>query len=154
MTRPWNHHLAPLGLFLLWWLVVCLPDTMALSSSSSLGNPVVLVKIGGSSITQKNQLETLHETNLKWFAETLASLVASRFRTTTNEETTPVTNDNAPAFIIIHGAGSFGHHHAKEFGLSGKQVPASNTSASIMDEPTRRRTLFPCMTFCVLQRKS
>ena len=30
------------------------------------------------------------------------------------------------SFVIVHGAGSFGHHTAKEFGLSGQSVPPSN----------------------------
>ena len=28
-----------------------------------------------------------------------------------------------PAFIVVHGAGSFGHHTAKQYGLRGKTSP-------------------------------
>ena len=41
---------------------------------------VAVVKIGGSSITDKARLETLNATALRWFATTLAAHISDRFR--------------------------------------------------------------------------
>jgi isopentenyl phosphate kinase len=112
---------------------------------------IILVKIGGSSITEKGQMETLNEQGLQWFAQTLGKTVGRRFLapTTTITTTTKTTaegntkdidetittatgrrttksdsNGTAKqrrdiAYIVIHGAGSFGHFQAKEYGLKG-----------------------------------
>jgi uridylate kinase len=61
----------------------------------------VLVKIGGSSITDKATREALNESALDWFARSLTSSSHGMNLT----------------FVIVHGAGSFGHHTAKEYGL-------------------------------------
>ena len=69
---------------------------------------IVIVKIGGSSITEKAQLETLNESALDWFSKSIKSAMMSS------------VNDR---FIIVHGAGSFGHYHAKKYGFKGVSVP-------------------------------
>lgn len=114
---------------------------------------VTVLKIGGSSITNKRQRETLNQTNIQWFAQTLAAVISDDYKaesfrhcnsTTTTADTSAgadgsssssgsIPNDTCGgggngdnveetkrAFIVIHGAGSFGHHHAKEYGLTGK----------------------------------
>jgi len=60
----------------------------------------VIVKLGGSAITKKSQRETLAREALSACAAQLAQV-------------------NDAKLIVIHGAGSFGHFQAKEYGLSG-----------------------------------
>jgi isopentenyl phosphate kinase len=100
---------------------------------ASSGFPeVTIVKVGGSSITDKARFETLNETALAWFAKTLASRVSDRFKAPTaaassssSSSSSSCPSNSAPpsprrqAYVVVHGAGSFGHHTAKEFGLQG-----------------------------------
>ncbi len=58
----------------------------------------VVLKLGGSVITDKSNPETLDETNLERAANAVA---------TTDE-----------SLVLVHGGGSFGHHHASEHGIS------------------------------------
>ena len=65
----------------------------------------ILVKLGGSAITEKAKFETLNEAYLN---DTASSIAASGRHT-----------------CVIHGAGSFGHFQAREHGVSkGTQHPA------------------------------
>ncbi|CAF1477600.1 unnamed protein product, partial [Didymodactylos carnosus] len=53
-----------------------------------------IIKIGGAAISDKTQFETLLPDNLKQICQLL--------------------KQNYKNLILIHGAGSFGHHQAKE----------------------------------------
>lgn len=139
---------------------------------------LILVKVGGSSITGKNQriesnmyalrftnvlldgqltdlqlthhefsnmktqytdkasFETLNVDALQWFAKAIASSIHERFKTLSS--TSDKENGNA-SFIVIHGAGSFGHHIAKEYGLKGQEA-ISNNSLSDASVIKRRMT--------------
>jgi isopentenyl phosphate kinase len=79
-------------------------------------NNVMLIKIGGSSITVKDQKETFNETIVQWFTETIADVVSPFYRM---GDTLDCALHEKPAVILVHGAGSFGHHTAKEFHLKG-----------------------------------
>lgn len=83
---------------------------------------IVIVKLGGSSITVKSEFETLNEKALQWVSQSIKSAM---------------DKDANKRFIIVHGAGSFGHHTAKLFGLSGKSCPHisvnMNTSSTYDD---------------------
>lgn len=57
-----------------------------------------IIKIGGASITDKNQFECVNLENIDF--------IVNLFR------------NNYENLILIHGAGSFGHHQAKEFRLN------------------------------------
>ncbi|XP_041468498.1 isopentenyl phosphate kinase-like [Lytechinus variegatus] len=57
-----------------------------------------IVKVGGSAITEKLELETINFDNLVKTAELLSKLKGK--------------------FILVHGAGSFGHFQASEYGVS------------------------------------
>ena len=82
---------------------------------------VVLVKIGGSSITHKAVQETLNETAVEWLAQTLS------------------TETCGTSVILVHGAGSFGHHHAKEYGLRGQtEPPPPDSKQQPLDERTQQ----------------
>jgi isopentenyl phosphate kinase len=102
---------------------------------------VAAVKIGGSSISDKGRLlETLNATALHWFATTLAAHISDRFRAPTSSSCPTATNlsmsdssATAPssselAFVVVHGAGSFGHHTAKQFGLQGYKTTGTSGS--------------------------
>ena len=99
---------------------------------------IVIIKIGGSSITNKANEETLNENAIDWFAKLIASCVHTSFlnhaiTTKLDEE------DNQSSiieeerkkfkFIVVHGAGSFGHHSAKRYGLQcGKAALLNDTN--------------------------
>jgi isopentenyl phosphate kinase len=116
---------------------------------------VVLIKVGGSSITNKAVKETLNTDAIDWFARILSSEVSTSFQSlsspqhTINESNTP-DNDKTcrstnTAFIVIHGAGSFGHQSAKEYGLKGQmfapQPVANHTGSEEQEELHRRRIM-------------
>ncbi|KAL5006462.1 hypothetical protein ScPMuIL_015268 [Solemya velum] len=61
----------------------------------------VIIKLGGSSITEKEQLETLKLESLRQAAALVHTCVRQGL-----------------VCVIVHGAGSFGHHHAKKFGIN------------------------------------
>jgi len=74
---------------------------------------IVILKLGGSSITDKARFETLNNTMLQWMANTVAQ---ERIK------------QQSTKFIIVHGAGSFGHYTAKQYGLKGHNSSAEVTS--------------------------
>lgn len=132
---------------------------------------VVVVKIGGSSITNKAVKESVDQESLDWFARIVSETICKRFKasdetdeegcissTTYNrtnkrlkqqQEQEQVMLENKKershsetAFIIIHGAGSFGHQSAKAYGLSGQtQEPDNLKSMSITQNKRRKRGL-------------
>lgn len=93
-------------------------------------------------------METLNEKALLWFGETVSRCLDDRFLSDDSTGTRTITptssEDGNPdmkrlkqnkktSFIIIHGAGSFGHHTAKEYGLRGRSSPPPSTSESMKD---------------------
>mmetsp|Transcript_23466 Transcript_23466/g.49288 ORF Transcript_23466/g.49288 Transcript_23466/m.49288 type:complete len:343 (+) Transcript_23466:258-1286(+) len=92
---------------------------------------ILLVKIGGSSITQKAELETLNTEALEWFSETIRSTINDNFLSIGrgddgSKDADYFVDSEKPAIIVVHGAGSFGHHTAKEHGLGGKDAPPAD----------------------------
>lgn len=92
--------------------------------NSSGPSPVVLVKLGGSVITRKREIEKLR---LKVLAR-LAGEIAS------------VTDRH---LIVLHGAGGFGHRSAARFGLSAAPETAAagrerSRGAAIVSAEVRR----------------
>lgn len=92
---------------------------------------IIIVKLGGSSITDKSKFETPNLDALKWVREALCQSIHPSFLSSSSSSSSfpsngdDVTTNNKPAFIIIHGAGSFGHYHAKQYGLKGELEPPS-----------------------------
>lgn len=80
---------------------------------------VILVKIGGSSITHKGQRESLNQDSLDWFARSIASSLSSSFLAVVSDtnNTGQCRDDDHKnlAFVIVHGAASFGHFSAKDY---------------------------------------
>ena len=80
---------------------------------------VTILKIGGSSITNKAKEETLDQEALEWFAKLIASSVDQSSLSSHHI----ATSESKPKFVVVHGAGSFGHHSAKRYGLRcGKSI--------------------------------
>lgn len=101
---------------------------MFTSREDSIGNNVVIVKLGGSSITHKGTLETLNREALTWVVQTIASTIDSDYTFHPGQTQTHSNHDTIRpnfSFILVHGAGSYGHLFAKEYGLQGKTQPPS-----------------------------
>ena len=62
-----------------------------------------VLKLGGSVITEKNRAETLDGPALEAAADAVADALAA---------------GDVTDLVVVHGGGSFGHHHAAEHGLS------------------------------------
>ncbi|MFB6228539.1 MAG: isopentenyl phosphate kinase [Halobacteriales archaeon] len=74
---------------------------------------VTVCKLGGSVITEKDRAETLDGPALDRAADAIADAVNATAGTDGAETT------DAPAdLVIVHGGGSFGHHHAGRHGVS------------------------------------
>jgi len=65
--------------------------------------PPVVLKLGGSLITDKNRPETLDDAALAAACDAVASALA---------------DGAVDRLVVVHGGGSFGHHHASEHGVS------------------------------------
>ena len=70
-------------------------------AAGTVKEEVIVVKLGGSCITDKSQFETLNKELLNSIARDLEKAQGHGHR-----------------FILVHGAGSFGHHTAREYELS------------------------------------
>ena len=69
---------------------------------------VVVLKLGGSLITEKDRPETIDENALAAACEAIASVL---------DDNTDASN-GLGRLVLVHGGGSFGHHHASEHGVS------------------------------------
>ncbi|QAU11422.1 acetylglutamate kinase [Halorubrum sp. BOL3-1] len=65
--------------------------------------PPVVLKLGGSLITEKTRPETLDDAALDAACDAVAEALAS---------------GAVDRLVVVHGGGSFGHHHASEHGVS------------------------------------
>ncbi len=72
--------------------------------------PLVVVKLGGSVITRKREVERARPKVLARLAREIAAVPGRRF-------------------VILHGAGSFGHPGAKKFGLARAPPPHEDPAA-------------------------
>ena len=69
----------------------------------------LVVKLGGAAITHKDSaVESLNEPALRSVAETIAVAI----------EELRDAEGKSPKVIVVHGAGSFGHQHAKAYGVA------------------------------------
>ena len=100
-----------------------------------------VVKLGGAAITWKDTLETLNETTLKKCARGIAKAVeleeerASRHAESSGRGGRGGEGDGAvtrrrKGFVVVHGAGSFGHFQARRYGVSKGCVSSPSASAS------------------------
>jgi isopentenyl phosphate kinase len=82
------------------------------STPNDRGSPVVL-KLGGSLITAKDRPETVDEEALAAAGEAIAAADVGGAPDRGDAKT-----NRAAGLVLVHGGGSFGHHHASEHGLS------------------------------------
>mmetsp|Transcript_10053 Transcript_10053/g.22199 ORF Transcript_10053/g.22199 Transcript_10053/m.22199 type:complete len:293 (+) Transcript_10053:163-1041(+) len=85
----------------------------------------VVVKIGGSACTKKAVFETLNEEALNASAKQLGELLK-----------------DGGKMAVIHGAGSFGHQQAREFGVSkgtGDEAPTYPLNARLLEGAAKTR---------------
>jgi isopentenyl phosphate kinase len=131
-----------IGTLLVLAQIACIRQVSAIQENEEEDMRVILVKIGGSSITYKAEKENLDQESLSWFVRSISNAVGERFRGP-DEGECESTPRHPIAFVVIHGAGSFGHFTAKEFGLKGQiQAPPSNsTLLSVEQNRYRKRGL-------------
>ncbi|XP_004297268.1 PREDICTED: uncharacterized protein LOC101295219 isoform X1 [Fragaria vesca subsp. vesca] len=110
--------------------------TLQQSGSVHLTKPIrCIVKLGGAAITCKNELETINEENLKTVSSQLrqsmiagsssGKVIGMDWSRKAGEPEIPSTVDDfedqpvaeSSAFIVVHGAGSFGHFQASKSGV-------------------------------------
>jgi len=95
-----------------------------MSGPPQIERPLVLVKLGGSVLTRKREVERLRPKILDRLARELASVTECRL-------------------ILLHGAGSFGHPGAQRFGLAHPPEPGTSPAhrargAAIVSVEVRR----------------
>ena len=73
-----------------------------------------ILKLGGSVITDKDEPETVDEAALAAAAEQIGEFVA-----------------DGGEIVVVHGGGSFGHHHAAEYGVS--RTEGSHDGAGLLE---------------------
>ncbi|KAL6570924.1 hypothetical protein OROGR_000474 [Orobanche gracilis] len=106
--------------------------TAATSAAVKLPKPLhCIVKLGGAAITCKNELETINEENLNIVSLQLRNAMISGpcrgmdwSRRPGSSEIPTVADDfddqlesDSKKFIVVHGAGSFGHFQASKSGV-------------------------------------
>lgn len=76
--------------------------------------PIVarIIKLGGAAITRKDELETLNEEALNAVSADIAASTSAGGPA--SEHMAPEAYDT----IVVHGAGSFGHFQASQYGVS------------------------------------
>lgn len=120
--------------------------------NSLIGNDVVIIKLGGSSITNKAKSEILDEESLKWVSQTLAQSIDDSYLSSeivldkkegeASDNKCEGGNTRKASFVVVHGAGSFGHQSAKAFGLRGQSEKPSCKSDDVnLSEQDRRRLM-------------
>ncbi|GAA0552538.1 isopentenyl phosphate kinase [Halorubrum ejinorense] len=73
------------------------------SAENADDGPPVVLKLGGSLITEKDRPETVDDAALDDACDAVADALAS---------------GAVDRLVVVHGGGSFGHHHASERGVS------------------------------------
>ncbi|KAL4420026.1 hypothetical protein ABPG77_001276 [Micractinium sp. CCAP 211/92] len=83
---------------------------------------LTVVKLGGAAITHKHAFESLNQEVLQACARLLAALHRELSCSTARDEA------SAPArLVVVHGAGSFGHHTASQTGVAHGGIATSPT---------------------------
>ena len=75
------------------------------AEGTSADRDITILKLGGSVVTDKDERETVDIDNLAPVARAIGA-------------TTAVTAEGGTGLVVVHGGGSFGHHHAAKHGVS------------------------------------
>ena len=84
--------------------------------NSDAAAPPVVLKLGGSLITEKDRPETLDGPALDAACDVISGAL---------------TDGAVDRLVIVHGGGSFGHHHASEHGVS--TTAGTHDAGAVMD---------------------
>ena len=95
-------------------------------SASGRDDAPIVLKLGGSLITAKDRPETVDEEALAAAGDAIAEAVGADAASTEEANV-----DSAPGLVLVHGGGSFGHHHASEHGVS--TTEGSHDVAAVTD---------------------
>lgn len=76
----------------------------------------LVLKLGGSVITDKTEPETVDDDSLDRATDAIGAHLGTDSASTTVEGVPAI--DGGAELVLIHGAGSFGHYHADEHGVS------------------------------------
>ncbi|XP_071805268.1 uncharacterized protein [Asterias amurensis] len=76
-----------------------------------------IVKLGGSAVTVKDRVETEKLDEIRKIAEFLKVKLQQQQQTAVHSDNIEERHQNKPC-ILVHGAGSFGHFQAKEYGVA------------------------------------
>ena len=119
----------------LCFLVLAFPAAVGLHRLLSWLRPRsrIVVKLGGSACTNKAAFETVHEERLQATANQLA-------------QTRPAGGEDR---VLLHGAGSFGHFQARQYG----GVPCKSPFRTVPLSPHSCRYT-PCLAPAVLAQPS
>jgi isopentenyl phosphate kinase len=109
MSNKYNVFFSAVGLLSASLSSTCGAKCDAISGSKA----TLIVKYGGSAITDKSTFEALDDTSL--------SIAANQLKKVQNEH-------RWSQIVLVHGAGSFGHFQAKQYGLKGGGVESTNTT--------------------------
>ncbi|ELY52655.1 isopentenyl phosphate kinase [Natronorubrum bangense] len=95
---------------------------------------MIVLKLGGSVITDKERPETLDGDALEQAADAVASALAA----------------NDDDLVIVHGGGSFGHHNASEHGVS--TTNGTHDAAAVLEIHGAMKTLNQFVLSRLLER--
>jgi isopentenyl phosphate kinase len=100
-------------------------DTTAIGDGEmTTDDSITVLKLGGSLITEKDHPETLDDRALADAADAVAKALDS---------------GSTERLVIVHGGGSFGHHHASEHGIT--TTEGTHDHAAVTDVHEAMKTL-------------
>ena len=76
---------------------------------------MIVLKLGGSVVTDKDRPETVDRDALEGASETIGAALERGGYSETGSEADHETE--VAGLVVVHGGGSFGHHHASEHGV-------------------------------------
>ncbi|MFC4438375.1 MULTISPECIES: isopentenyl phosphate kinase [Natrialbaceae] len=100
---------------------------------------MIVLKLGGSVITDKERAETLDGESLGRAADAVAAALEAP------------TDSLAEGLVVVHGGGSFGHHNASEHGVS--TTAGTHDTAAIHDIHGAMKTLSAFVLSRLLERE-
>ena len=101
-----------------------------------------IVKFGGSAVTDKRSAETLKPDELKQCVAALARCWASGRGASQSSQAQSQPQSQPQRFIVLHGAGSFGHPQAKKHGIAQGYDANSSADSDSSAELSARRVGF------------
>jgi len=121
----------------------CKSSRAKAAASQAQSEPnLCIVKFGGSAITDKRSAETLKPDELKQCVAALARCWASGRGASQSSQAQSQPQSQPQRFIVLHGAGSFGHPQAKKHGIAQGYDANSSADSDSSAELSARRVGF------------